>query len=255
MKFTAVLAAFLLFASFACGVARAQRPASTPPAATAPKPAASPSPTPAASPSPSPTPAPSPATRKANERPAQASQTATPAEPFDGASVEKMAAQCVTLETEAGDIALEFFPESAPETVRNFLNLSATGLFDTTTFSRVVPDFVVQGGNLSTRQQITADIARRSRRTIPDEPSEVKHLRGVVSMARPDEPNRATTNFFILVADSSFLDGKFAAFGRVARGMEVVDKINREPVNGDKPANPVRIKRAVVAPCPEKPTQ
>ena len=251
MKFTAVLATFFLTLFFSWGAAHAQRPA--------PQPAAAPSPTPAASrpttPASSPPPAPSPASRKANERPAQAAQTAGPAEPFDGATVEKMAAQCVTLETEAGDIALEFFPEFAPETVRNFLNLSATGLFDTTTFSRVVPDFVVQGGNLSTRQQITADIARRSRRTIPDEPSEVKHVRGVVSMARPDEPNRATTNFFILVADSSFLDGKFAAFGRVTRGMEVVDKINREPVNGDKPVNPVRIKRAVVAACPEKPKQ
>ena len=128
-----------------------------------------------------------------------------------------------------------------------------TYLLDTTTFSRVVPDFVVQGGNLSTRQNITPDIARRSRRTIPDEPSEVKHTRGVVSMARPDEPNRATTNFFILVSEASFLDGKFSAFGRVRDGMGVVDRINREPVNGDKPVHPVRIKRATVASCPEKP--
>ncbi|HEV2765796.1 MAG TPA: peptidylprolyl isomerase [Pyrinomonadaceae bacterium] len=164
-----------------------------------------------------------------------------------------MTAQCVTLETEMGDIRLEFFPESAPESVRNFLNLSATGMFDTTTFSRVVPDFVVQGGNLSTRQNITADVARRSRRTIPDEPSQIKHERGVVSMARPDEPNRATTNFFILVSDSFFLDGKFSAFGRVNAGMAVVDRISREPVNGDKPVQPVRVKRAVVAPCPLKP--
>lgn len=231
------LACLFLFLCAACAAARAQGPAATP------------TPTPAATPAPQPSPAN--AARKANERPAEPASAAKP-EPFDGASVEKMAGQCVTLETDMGDISVEFFPESAPETVRNFLNLSATGMFDTTTFSRVVPDFVVQGGNLSTRQNITADVARRSRRTIPDEPSQVKHERGVVSMARPDEPNRATTNFFILVSEASFLDGKFSAFGRVRDGMGVVDRINREPVNGDKPVHPARIKRAVVAPCPGK---
>ncbi|HYP53850.1 MAG TPA: peptidylprolyl isomerase [Pyrinomonadaceae bacterium] len=239
MKLRRNLAFACVFLCASCVASLAQEPAATP------------APSPAATPAPSATPAGG--ARKANERPAEA--TAARPEPFDGASVEKMAGQCVTLETDMGDISIEFFPESAPESVRNFLNLSATGMLDTTTFSRVVPDFVIQGGNLSTRQNITADIARRSRRTIPDEPSEVKHVRGVVSMARPDEPNRATTNFFILVSESSFLDGKFAAFGRVRDGMGVVDRINREPVNGDKPVHPVRIKRAAVAPCPEKPKQ
>lgn len=192
--------------------------------------------------------------QKANPRPSDQTQLPSPArEPFDGASVEKMAAQCVTLVTASGAIELEMLPEAAPESVRNFLNLAATGLFDTTTFSRVVKDFVIQGGNLSTREKVSLDIARRSRRTIPDEPSYVKHLRGVVSMARPDEPHSATTNFFILLADSAFLDGKFSAFGRVLSGMDVVEAINRAPVNGEKPDKPVPITRATVAPCPAKP--
>jgi len=184
--------------------------------------------------------------KKTNARP-PASNTAR--EPFDGASIEKMAGECVTLNTEAGDIDIEMLPEAAPETVRNFLNLTAIKAFDTTTFSRVVKDFVIQGGNLSTRQNLTPELARRAERTIPDEPSSVKHVRGIVSMARTDEPNSATTNFFILVTEASQLDGKFAAFGRVTRGMDVVDAINHAPVDGEKPLKPVRIVRATIAPC------
>lgn len=188
--------------------------------------------------------------KKSNERPAAVA--AIKPEPFDGASVEKMAAQCVTLETEAGVIEIELLAETAPESARNFLNLAATGAFDTTTFSRVVKDFVVQGGNLGTSQKWGLELSQRARRTIPDEPSMVKHVRGIVSMARPDKPNSATTSFFILVSDSPHLDNKFAAFGRVVRGMEVVDAMNKAPLDGDKmetPEKPVRLTRAVVKEC------
>ncbi|HEV2705106.1 MAG TPA: peptidylprolyl isomerase [Pyrinomonadaceae bacterium] len=192
------------------------------------------------------------ATKKANERPAavSAQASASQREPFDGASVERMAAQCVRLETEAGVVELELLPEAAPETVRNFLNLVALGAYDTTTFSRVIPGFVVQGGNLATREKITMELVKRSQRTIRDEPNYVKHLRGVVSMARPAQADSATTHFFILVGDSPHLDNKFAAFGRVTRGMEVVDAINKMPGSGDKPDKPVRLNRATVYACP-----
>jgi peptidyl-prolyl cis-trans isomerase B (cyclophilin B) len=185
--------------------------------------------------------------KKNNARPPETATNAT--EPFDGASVEKMSAQCVTLETEAGVIEIEMLAEAAPETVRNFLNLAATGAFNTTTFSRVVKDFVIQGGVLSTSQTQTPALMQRARRTIADEPNAVKHERGIVSMARPDTPNGATTSFFILVKDAAHLDGKFAAFGRVKRGMEIVDAINNAPANGEKPDKPVRITRVVVAAC------
>ncbi len=190
-----------------------------------------------------------PAEKKANARP----EAAAPAEPFDGATVEKMAAQCVTLDTEAGAIELEMLAEAAPETVRNFLNLAATGAYDTTTFTRVVRGFVVQGGDLSTREKMTNEFARRSRRTVADEPNAVKHVRGILSMARASEPNSATTHFFILVGDAPHLDGTFAAFGRVRSGMEAADAINQAELEGERPAKPVRIKRATVAPCPAKP--
>jgi peptidyl-prolyl cis-trans isomerase B (cyclophilin B) len=186
---------------------------------------------------------------KKNARP----ESDAKAEPFDKATPEQMSKQCVTLATEEGEIEAEMLPEAAPESVRNFLNLAATGAFDTTTFSRVVKGFVIQGGDLSTREKVTVELVRRAARHVPDEPSAVKHVRGVLSMARATEPDSATTHFFILVADAPHLDGTFAAFGRVRSGMEVVDKINAADTDGERPKKPVRITRATVAPCTPPP--
>lgn len=191
---------------------------------------------------------PTPEVKKANARPSEA--PAATAEPFDKADVKTMASKCVTLDTEAGVIEIELFPESAPESVRNFLNLSATGLFDTTLFGRVVPGFVIQGGSLWTRTGgLTQAQAARARRPLQDEPNKILHERGIVSMARGDEPNSAKTSFFILVDRGEHLDGKFAAFGRVTRGMETVDAINKAPVTDEKPEKPVRVRKASVTAC------
>ncbi len=187
------------------------------------------------------------APRKVNSRPPDA--RVNPPEPFDGASVEKMAVQCVTLETVAGSIEITLIPEAAPESVRNFLNLAGTGALDTTTFSRTVKDFVIQGGNLSTSEKWGAALAQRMARKIPDEPNYLQHERGVVSMAPPEEPNSASTHFFILVGDGHHLDGKFAAFGRVTKGLEVADAINHAPAQGEKPEKPVKLTRAIVTLC------
>jgi peptidyl-prolyl cis-trans isomerase B (cyclophilin B) len=89
-------------------------------------------------------------------------------------------------------------------------------------------------------------------RKLPDEPGLVKHERGIVSMARPEEANSATTSFFILVGDGHHLDGKFSAFGRVKKGMEVADLINQAAVQEEKPDKPVRINRALIKPCASK---
>lgn len=185
--------------------------------------------------------------KKANTRPAEA--PAPVRDPFEGATVEKMTGQCVNLETESGEIVIEMLPAKAPETVRAFLNLAAVGALDTTIFSRVVKGFVIQGGNLSTSENWNAQLAERMSRHLPDEPSDVKHVRGIVSMARGDEPNSATTHFFILVGEGPHLDGKFTAFGRVLGGLEVVDAINHAPAEDEKPVVPVRIKHAGVAQC------
>lgn len=190
-----------------------------------------------------------PEVKKVNERPLEKSVAA--AEPFDKADVRTMASKCVKLETEVGDIEIEMFPEAAPESVRNFLNMASTGLLDTTTFSRVVPGFVIQGGNVWTRiGGVSREMGARARRTLPDEPNKILHERGIVSMARTDEPNSATTNFFILVGNGSHLDGIFAAFGRVTKGIEVADTINKAPVAEEKPEKPVRIRKAGIIHCP-----
>jgi peptidyl-prolyl cis-trans isomerase B (cyclophilin B) len=188
---------------------------------------------------------------KKNARPAGEAEAA---EPFDKMTPEQMAGRCVTLETGAGVIVIEVLAEAAPESARNFLNLVSTGAFDTTTFSRVVKDFVVQGGNVATRETVTPELIRRASRKVPDEPNPVKHLRGVVSLARPQEANAATTHFFILLNDAPHLDGTFAAFGRVRTGMDVVDKIAAGELDGEKPKNPVRIRRATAAPCLQPPS-
>jgi len=186
----------------------------------------------------------------ARPQPSPAPAVSAKAEPFDNADVKIMASKCVRLETEAGNIDLELYPEQAPETVRNFLNLTALGLYDTTTFSRVVPGFVIQGGKLSTREGVPSmDVISRQQRTIPDEPNNIIHERGVLSMARSGEPHSASTHFFILVSLAPDLDGKFSAFGRVTKGMEVVDAINKGPVIGERPEKPVRLKKAVVYSC------
>ncbi len=197
-------------------------------------------------PQPTPEPKAEPPAVKKNARPAGEAEAA---EPFDKMTPEQMAGRCVALETEAGDIQIEVLSEAAPESARNFLNLASTGAFDTTTFSRVVKNFVVQGGNVATRETLTPELIRRASRKVPDEPNPVKHLRGVVSLARPAEANAATTHFFILLNDAPHLDGTFAAFGRVRAGMEVVDKIAAGELDGEKPKNPVRVRRATVALC------
>jgi peptidyl-prolyl cis-trans isomerase B (cyclophilin B) len=184
---------------------------------------------------------------KKNARP-EGEANAKP-EPFDKATAEQMSKQCVTLATDEGAIELEMLAEAAPESVRNFLNLASTGAYDTTVFSRIVKDFIIQGGDLATREKRTPELMRRAVRRVPDEPSAVKHVRGIVSMARSDQPDSATTHFFILAGDGPHLDGTFAAFGRVRAGMDVVDKINNAEVDGEKPTKPVHITRATVASC------
>jgi peptidyl-prolyl cis-trans isomerase B (cyclophilin B) len=187
----------------------------------------------------------------AKKNPRPAAKIVKPAvEPFAKSTAAEMAEQCVKLETESGNIELEFFPETSPETVRNFLQIVAKGFYNTTNFSRVVPDFVVQGGKLSTSENRSDALSERSQKMIKDEPSTVKHRRGVISMARSDQPNSASTQFFILIGEEAeHLDGSFSAFGRVVKGMDVADKINKADVIGEKPVKPVKLLKATVYKC------
>ncbi len=189
---------------------------------------------------------------KKNQRPMAKVAKTVIAEPFEKATVAELAEQCVRLETESGNIELEFFPETSTETVRNFLQLSAKGFYNTTTFSRVVAGFVIQGGGNSSRLKRTEAFDLRSQKKLIDEPSLIKHERGIISMAKSDEPNSARTQFFILLSTAGNLDGSFSAFGRVTSGMEIVESINKAKVDDEKPVLPVIILKAVVFKCVEK---
>jgi cyclophilin family peptidyl-prolyl cis-trans isomerase len=131
------------------------------------------------------------------------------------------------IQTKFGDIALEFFPDAAPKTVENFKKLANSGFYDGLVFHRIVPGFVIQGGDPNTKS-----IANKSRWgtggpgwTVKAEFNKNKHSRGALSMARSQDPNSAGSQFFIVLKDANFLDGQYTVFGRVTSGMEAVDKI------------------------------
>jgi peptidyl-prolyl cis-trans isomerase B (cyclophilin B) len=136
------------------------------------------------------------------------------------------------LETRLGEIEIEFFPEKAPGHVKNFLDLARKGFYDGTTFHRVIPGFMIQGGDPNTRDPKGSRNAHGTGGpgyTIKAEFNETSHKRGIVSMARAQDPNSAGSQFFIVVKDSTFLDNNYTAFGEVVRGIEVADKIVNAP--------------------------
>jgi peptidyl-prolyl cis-trans isomerase B (cyclophilin B) len=163
-------------------------------------------------------------------------------EPFSTETPETLAAYRAVLETSAGPITIEFLPSKAPEHVRAFLRLASAGILDGTTFHRVVKGFVVQTGFLSTRGPLT-EKQQKLVRPLQPEFNDMKHTRGIVSMARGDDPASATTSFFIVTGDASSLDGKYTVFGRVLEGMTVVDAIEQTPVQGDAPVSRIDLKQ------------
>jgi peptidyl-prolyl cis-trans isomerase B (cyclophilin B) len=164
------------------------------------------------------------------------------AEPFSTETVESLAAYKAVLDTSAGPITIEFTPSKAPEHVRAFLRLASAGVLDGTSVHRVVKGFVIQTGFLSTRGPLT-EKQQKLVRPLPPEFNDTKHTRGVVSMARGDDPASATTSFFIVTGDASSLDGKYTAFGRVVDGMATVDAIEQTPVQGDAPTSRIELKQ------------
>jgi cyclophilin family peptidyl-prolyl cis-trans isomerase len=118
--------------------------------------------------------------------------------------------------------------------VRNFFRLAQAGVFDGTAFHRVVPGFVVQTGALNTRGPLS-EKQQKLVRTLPPEFSDTKHVKGIISMARGDDPASASTSFFIVTGNASSLDGKYTVFGRVLDGLSAVDAIEKTPLNGEAP--------------------
>ena len=148
----------------------------------------------------------------------------------------------ITMEN-GGVIRAELYPETAPNTVNNFISLVKKGFYNGTIFHRVIPGFMIQGGDPTGTgmggpgYSIHGEFARNGFA------NDLKHTTGVLSMARAMSPNSAGSQFFIMVADAPHLDGQYAAFGHVVNGMEAVDEIASTPTDwNDKPRTPVRMK-------------
>jgi peptidyl-prolyl cis-trans isomerase B (cyclophilin B) len=163
-------------------------------------------------------------------------------EPFATETPEQLATYRAALETSAGPITIEFFADKAPEHVRNFLRLASAGILDGTAFHRVVRGFVVQTGSLNSRGPLT-EKQQKLVRTLQPEFNDTKHVKGIVSMARGDDPASATTSFFIVTGDASSLDGKYTAFGRVVDGLAAVEAIEQTPVTGETPQSRIELTR------------
>ena len=167
-------------------------------------------------------------------------------EPFVNATLDEMR-RTVTLKTTLGTIKIKMEPDWAPNHVRNFLKLAATGWFNGTAFHRMVKDFVVQGGMENSRPtpRLTPPIAG-SAPLKGEFRDDVKHVRGIVSMARTDDPDSATTSFFLMLGAAPHLDGKYSAFGRIVEGMEVLDAFEKEEVDGETPKRRLEIIEASI---------
>ncbi len=162
---------------------------------------------------------------------------------FSSEEVKKMSEQQAIIHTRLGDFTLKFFPEVAPNHVNNFIELAKKGFYNGTIFHRVVPKFVIQGGDPNSK-----DPDRSKHGTggpgynVKAEFNKTPHKRGTLSMARSAHPDSAGSQFFICVATAPFLDGKYTAFGEVVKGMEVVDKIVSQPRDGnDNPTDRIEM--------------
>ena len=160
------------------------------------------------------------------------------------------------LKTSQGDVTVRFFYDKAPGHVKNFIDLSAKGFYDGTLFHRVIPDFMIQGGDPYTKHPETPTTrygtggnkdASGAPVNVKAEFNDTPHRRGILSMARASNPDSASSQFFIVVKDSPFLDRQYTAFGEVVKGLEAVDKIvaesNYDPASGGagKPRNPQKL--------------
>lgn len=157
--------------------------------------------------------------------------------------------QTGVIETDFGKIMIEFFPEDASKTVENFVKLAKSSFYDGTLFHRVIPGFMIQGGDPNTKSA--------NRRawgpggpgyTIKAEFNSRSHVRGIVSMARSQDPDSAGSQFFIVVKDSKFLDRQYTVFGRVIEGMDTVDKIvNLKRDGNDAPLQDAKMNKVYIS--------
>ncbi len=163
---------------------------------------------------------------------------------FTKEDIKKMAETRAVIETKFGNIELKFFPDVAPSHVNNFIELAKKGFYDGTTFHRVIPGFMIQGGDPNSKDPDKSKHGMGGPGyTIKAEFNEKPHKRGTLSMARSANPDSAGSQFFICVADAPFLNKQYTVFGEVVSGMEVADKIvNQKRDSRDNPIERVEMK-------------
>jgi len=170
------------------------------------------------------------------------------------------APEVAIISTTKGEFVMEFWPEVAPKTVANFKKLATEGFYDGTSFHRIIAGFMAQGGDA-----LTKDLDQEARYgtgdpgyKIPAEFNSRKHTRGVISMARSADPDSAGSQFFLMLGDATHLDGQYSAFGKVVKGLDVLDKIEAVPVttspSGEpsKPTERVEIESIKIVPASAK---
>ncbi len=167
---------------------------------------------------------------------------------LDKKELKRLETTKTVIETKYGNIILKFYPDLAPNHVKGFVKLAREGFYDGTIFHRVIPGFMIQGGDPNTKGKDTRTYGTGGPGyTIKAEFNKNNHKRGILSMARASDPDSAGSQFFIVVKDSPFLDGEYTVFGEVTEGMDVVDRIVSLPRDmSDLPKERVEIKVKIV---------
>jgi len=159
------------------------------------------------------------------------------------------------IKTKFGDIHIKLYPDVAPNHVENFIKLAKSGFYDGTIFHRVIPGFMIQGGDPNTKNSLRKDTygqggpkdEKGNPILLKAEFSDIPHKRGIVSMARANEPDTAGSQFFVVVEQSPFLDGKYTVFGEVTKGLGVADRIVSVPKNDhDLPNERIEMKVTII---------
>ena len=146
-----------------------------------------------------------------------------------------------TIDTSAGTVVVELYPKVAPQHVNSFVFLAREGFYENVIFHRVIPGFMIQGGDPTGTG--TGGPGYR----VKAEFNDLKHTRGVLSMARSNDPDSAGSQFFLMHADAPFLNGQYTAFGKATSGLEVIDKIVNLPRDGsDRPHSPAKINKVTI---------
>mgnify|MGYP002521173000 CR=1 FL=1 len=154
----------------------------------------------------------------------------------------------VVIELENGNkIKIELYPEKAPITCENFEKLVKDGFYDGLIFHRVIKDFMIQGGDPQGTGMGGAKDKIKGEFLANGVPNDINHVRGVISMARAQNPNSASSQFFIVHKDALYLDGQYAAFGKVVEGMDAVDEIAETKTDyNDRPLSDIKMKRVYI---------